>query len=137
MPDLTRLISGVMRLGNVLLAISDRCWIDHFVIGGSDSVQLIGESVMPAAELLFCFTSNRVEIHPCSNCRAPMTLVSSNSSRSNTDNVSIAIVLTGVRFLGSAQLFEIPKQGCRGEHCSMSVGAKHRLKRQQRLIKNA
>jgi hypothetical protein len=38
---------------------------------------------MPAAEALFCFTSNRIEIHPCSNCRTPMTLVSSNSSRSN------------------------------------------------------
>ena len=34
MPDLMRLISGLMSLGNVLLAISDRCWIDHFVIDG-------------------------------------------------------------------------------------------------------
>src|ERR1700722_10616517 len=84
MPDLTRLISGLMRSGNVLLAISDRCWSDHFAIDGSDSVQPIGESVMPTAEPLFCFTSNRIELHPCSHCRAPMTLVSSNSSRSNS-----------------------------------------------------
>jgi hypothetical protein len=40
---------------------------------------------MPAAEPLFCFRSNSVEIHPCSNCRAPMTLVSCNSSRSNSE----------------------------------------------------
>jgi hypothetical protein len=40
---------------------------------------------MPAAELLFCFTSNRIAIHPCPDCRAPMTLVYSNSSRTNTD----------------------------------------------------
>src|ERR1700722_7109928 len=83
MPDLTRLISGLMRLGNVLLSISNRCWSNQFVIDGSDSVQSIGASVMPAAEAQFCFTSNRIEIHPCSNCGAPTTLVSSNSSRSN------------------------------------------------------
>jgi len=33
MPDLARLISGLMRLGNVLLAISDRCWSDPFCDG--------------------------------------------------------------------------------------------------------
>jgi hypothetical protein len=29
---------------------------------------------MPASESLFCFTSNKVEIHPCPDCRAPMAL---------------------------------------------------------------
>jgi len=38
---------------------------------------------MPAAESLFCFTSNRIEIHPCLNCRAPMTLISGDSPQSN------------------------------------------------------
>jgi hypothetical protein len=40
---------------------------------------------MDAVEPLFCFTSNRIEIHPCSNCRAPMTLISGNTSRSGSD----------------------------------------------------
>jgi hypothetical protein len=40
---------------------------------------------MPTAEPLFCFTSNRIEIHPCLNCRAPMTLISGNSSHSSSD----------------------------------------------------
>jgi hypothetical protein len=39
---------------------------------------------MSAAKQLFCFTSNRIEIHSCPNCRAPMTLVSGTSSRSNS-----------------------------------------------------
>jgi len=30
---------------------------------------------MPAPEPLFCFTSNKIEVHPCANCRAPMMLV--------------------------------------------------------------
>jgi hypothetical protein len=25
-----------------------------------------------ASDPLFCFTSNRIDIHPCPNCRAPM-----------------------------------------------------------------
>jgi hypothetical protein len=40
---------------------------------------------MSAAEPLFCFTSDRIEIHPCPNCRAPMTSISSTSSRSNSE----------------------------------------------------
>jgi hypothetical protein len=40
---------------------------------------------MSAAEPLFCFTSNRIEIHPCPNCRATMTLISGTSSRSNSE----------------------------------------------------
>ena len=27
---------------------------------------------MPASDSLFCFTSNKVDIHPCPDCRAPM-----------------------------------------------------------------
>jgi hypothetical protein len=52
---------------------------------------------MPTAEPLFCFTSNRIEIHPCLNCRAPMTLISGNSSHSSSDVRNFhcfAIVLT-------------------------------------------
>jgi hypothetical protein len=55
----------------------------HFAIDGSDSVKTIEGSVMSAAEPLFCFTSDRIETHPCPNCRAPMTSISSTSSRSN------------------------------------------------------
>jgi hypothetical protein len=34
---------------------------------------------MPASESLFCFTSNKIDFHPCPNCRAPM-LVRSKSA---------------------------------------------------------
>ena len=27
---------------------------------------------MSASESLFCFTSNKIDFHPCPNCRAPM-----------------------------------------------------------------
>jgi hypothetical protein len=27
---------------------------------------------MSSSEALFCFTSNRIDFHPCPNCRAPM-----------------------------------------------------------------
>jgi hypothetical protein len=27
---------------------------------------------MPAPDTLFCFTSNKIDFHPCPNCRAPM-----------------------------------------------------------------
>lgn len=30
------------------------------------------ESNMRASDSLFCFASNKIEIHPCPNCRAPM-----------------------------------------------------------------
>jgi hypothetical protein len=40
---------------------------------------------MPAAAPLICFTSKRFEIHPCPNCRYPMTLISGNSSHPNSD----------------------------------------------------
>jgi hypothetical protein len=39
---------------------------------------------MPTGEPLFCFTSNRIDIHPCLNCRGSMTLVCSNTSRSSS-----------------------------------------------------
>jgi hypothetical protein len=35
---------------------------------------------MPASETLFCFTSNKIESHPCANCRAPMMNVRSAGS---------------------------------------------------------
>ena len=35
---------------------------------------------MPASEPLFCFTSNKIESHPCANCRAPMMNVRSAGS---------------------------------------------------------
>ena len=40
---------------------------------------------MPESEPLFCFTSNRIEIRPCPNCRAPMTLIRINSAPSNLE----------------------------------------------------
>jgi hypothetical protein len=40
---------------------------------------------MPASEPLFCFTSNKIEVHPCANCRAPMMLVRINSARLNLE----------------------------------------------------
>jgi hypothetical protein len=40
---------------------------------------------MPASEPLFCFTSNKIEVHPCPTCRAPMMLVSINSARLTFD----------------------------------------------------
>jgi hypothetical protein len=30
---------------------------------------------MPASTSLFCFTSNKIDIHPCPNCCAPMLRV--------------------------------------------------------------
>jgi hypothetical protein len=39
---------------------------------------------MPVSEPLFCFTSNKIEFHPCANCRAPMMLVC-NSDRLNLE----------------------------------------------------
>jgi hypothetical protein len=39
---------------------------------------------MPEVDPLFCFTSNTVEIHPCLNCHAPMTLISANSPQSDS-----------------------------------------------------
>jgi hypothetical protein len=34
---------------------------------------------MPPSESLFCFTSNKIDSHPCANCLAPMMLVRVNS----------------------------------------------------------
>jgi hypothetical protein len=39
---------------------------------------------MSASGSLFCFTSNKIEIHPCPDCRAPM-LIRINSARSDFD----------------------------------------------------
>ena len=36
---------------------------------------------MPASEPLFCFTSNKIEVHPCANGHAPMMVVSINRAR--------------------------------------------------------
>jgi hypothetical protein len=38
---------------------------------------------MSWSDPLFCFASNKIDSHPCPNCRAPMVLVQSNSSDSN------------------------------------------------------
>jgi hypothetical protein len=27
---------------------------------------------MPVSDSLFCFTANKIDFHPCPNCRAPM-----------------------------------------------------------------
>jgi hypothetical protein len=40
---------------------------------------------MSEPESLFCFTSNKIEIHPCANCRAPMMLSRINSARLDLD----------------------------------------------------
>jgi hypothetical protein len=40
---------------------------------------------MSASEPLFCFTSNKIEMHPCSKCRAPMMLSRTNSARLDLD----------------------------------------------------
>jgi hypothetical protein len=39
---------------------------------------------MPASDPLFCFTSNKIESHPCTNCRAPMMHVRPAGSDQNT-----------------------------------------------------
>ena len=39
---------------------------------------------MPPAETLICFSSKRIEIHSCPQCRHPMTQISDNSSQSNS-----------------------------------------------------
>jgi hypothetical protein len=38
---------------------------------------------MSSSDQLFCFTSSKIDSHPCPNCRAPMVLVQINSSDSN------------------------------------------------------
>jgi hypothetical protein len=40
---------------------------------------------MPTPELLFCFRSNKIESHPCANCRAPMMNVRFNLARLDSD----------------------------------------------------
>jgi len=40
---------------------------------------------MPESVRLFCFTSNRSEIHPCPNCRGPLTLIRTNLAPSNLE----------------------------------------------------
>jgi hypothetical protein len=35
---------------------------------------------MSQSESLFCFTSNKIDSHPCTNCLAPMMLVQVNSA---------------------------------------------------------
>jgi hypothetical protein len=54
---------------------------------------------MPASASLFCFTSNKIDSHPCPDCRAPMMLVRNTSAGSglsertyecfNCDNVAV------------------------------------------------
>jgi hypothetical protein len=39
---------------------------------------------VPPAETLICFSSKRIEIHPCPQCRYPMTKIADNSSHSNS-----------------------------------------------------
>jgi hypothetical protein len=59
---------------------------------------------MPASSPMFCFTSNKIESHPCANCRAPMMNV--RLAGSNPDNaplnVSIATRSTASRFIERA-----------------------------------
>jgi RNase P subunit RPR2 len=38
---------------------------------------------MPASSPMFCFTSNKIESHPCANCRAPMMHVRLAGSNQN------------------------------------------------------
>jgi hypothetical protein len=38
---------------------------------------------VPLTESLICFSSKRIEMHPCPHCFYPMTLISDTSSRSN------------------------------------------------------
>jgi hypothetical protein len=102
MPDSARWIGGLMKSGSVLPAISDR----------------YGKRIMPM-EPLFCFTSNRLEIHPCQNCRAPMTLISDNPFHPiptyAPSVVSTATVLTRVWFIEAAHPSDLPERQCRGE----------------------
>jgi hypothetical protein len=50
---------------------------------------------MSASDSLFCFTSNKIDFHPCPNCRAPMLVrIKSNLSVRtfecfNCDNVVV------------------------------------------------
>jgi len=54
---------------------------------------------MPPSEALFCFTSNKIDRHPCANCLAPMMLIRVNSAGldqnvrtfvcTNCDNVDV------------------------------------------------
>jgi hypothetical protein len=88
MPDSARWISESMRSESGLPAISERLpWLAVNLPIKTSYRCLVepGEriKIMPEGDPLFCFTSNTVEIHPCLNCHAPMTLISGNSSQSN------------------------------------------------------
>ncbi len=37
---------------------------------------------MSASDSLFCFTSNKIDLHPCPNCRAPMLIRSKSAGAS-------------------------------------------------------
>jgi hypothetical protein len=71
-------------------------------------------SIIPEVDPLFCFTSNTVEIHPCLNCHAPMTLISgirpSLTPTYARSIISTAIVLTGDHFLEVADLSDPPER---------------------------
>jgi hypothetical protein len=68
---------------------------------------------MPPAETLICFSSKRIEIHPCPQCRYPMTHISDKSSNSITGLRSFHCFNCDdagkSRFLcpGSVHLFEV------------------------------
>jgi hypothetical protein len=101
MPDSAHWIGGLMKSGSVLLAISDR----------------YGKSIMPM-EPLFCFTSNRIEIHPCKNCRAPMTLISDNPFQSNSDLRTFRCFncdSDDTSSIEAAPPSDLPERQCRGE----------------------
>ena len=87
MRDSARWISVLMRLGNVLLAIAERCRRASFLrslisIARKSPSELTEESIVPPAETQICFSSNGIEVHPCPQCRYPMTQISDKSSNS-------------------------------------------------------
>jgi uncharacterized protein YbaR (Trm112 family) len=51
---------------------------------------------MPASDSLFCFTSNKLEIHACPDCRAPMMLVRRNIGTLGLERTDIRSPKRGV-----------------------------------------
>ena len=47
---------------------------------------------MRASDSLFCFASNKIEIHPCPNCRAPMHVRINSASLDTNERTFEALI---------------------------------------------
>jgi hypothetical protein len=80
---------------------------------------------MPGSEPILCFTSNKIEVHPCANCHAPMRVVSINRVRLTFEIPTFECFnCDGVEFKSSTRRLwvRVPKQGLLNEHSRRACG---------------